>query len=104
MVAGGAVVACGTYGAAPPETPSTKPEPSLTEKTPESGIKDDAVADPVPEEEQAIAPASSAPKFNEDSTPIDIISAASEVKNGEKEKNLDWEDYSRKLVRKFDKK
>ena len=90
--------------AASPETPSAKLEPSLTEKTPESGIKDGAAADLVPEEEQAIAPASSAPKFNEDSTSIDIVSAASELKNGEKEKNLDWEDYSRKLVRKFDKK
>lgn len=76
-------------GSAQLETVSTEPETS--EKIPESTDKDSAAA-------------SSAPKLSEDSTPIDIINAASEIKNGEKEKDLDWEDYSRKLVRKFDKK
>jgi serine phosphatase RsbU (regulator of sigma subunit)/anti-sigma regulatory factor (Ser/Thr protein kinase)/transposase len=42
--------------------------------------------------------------LNNDLTPIDVVDSASEMENEEEDRKLDWDDYEKNLIKKFDKK
>ena len=86
-----------------PQEKTVDPEPAEAEISIEQEMQNSLVANPDPDIDRTVPENQAPPELSKDSTPIDVIENASEMKNGKAEKKLDWEDYGRKLVKKFDK-
>jgi len=90
--------------ASPAETPGEEEKESASPATltANPGAPEDDELDS--KKDESGAEDSATPPVNEDLSPIDVIDSASEIKNDEETESLDWEDYGRKLEKKFDKK